>query len=129
MKHPLLITFSGIALATVGWLWPWDDGERLPDGTRAAMILLQSQQSGPAYFHPENEVQPDEQGISWISPQQALGQLDRVMRERKLTAGDRQALTELISEASEPHPSRAIGGQRINVARLNVAMDARQEKQ
>ena len=70
------------------------------------------------------EAVPDEQGILWIPPDKAAAQIDRVMRERKFDEGARGKLDKLINDLTEPHPSRVIGGYRVNLARLNVALDA-----
>ena len=128
MKRPLLIFLAGLligGLAAVWWFVWRDDGERLPDDKRTAMILLEEHQSGPGYFHPaDSAAAPDEQGIFWLTPAQANDQIDRVMRERKMDESEREKLAKLIDEAGEPHPSRTIGGVRVSVTRLNVALDA-----
>lgn len=126
MKHPLLIIFSGICLcglAVTGWYSLRNGGERLPDEKRIAMLLLNEQRSGPGYFLPEPNAEPDEQGILWTSPSQAMGQIDRILKERRLGEGSRNQIQRLIAKTCEPHPSRAVGGERINLARLNVALD------
>ena len=87
-------------------------------------IELEDKQSGPGYFHAEPGTQPDEAGVFWIEPDKAALQIDRVLRERKLGEGEREKLTKLIDEVAEPYPSRTIGGNRVNLARLNVALDA-----
>ena len=46
------------------------------------------------------------------------------MRDRKMDESEREKLAKLIAEAGEPHPSRTIGGDRVSVTRLNVALDA-----
>jgi K+-transporting ATPase ATPase C chain len=128
MKHPLLVFLAGLLIGgfVAVWWFVWrDDGERLPDDKRTAMILLEETQSGPGYFHPADPAAaPDEQGVFWLTPAQAIDQIDRVMRERKLDESEREKLSKLINETCEPHPSRTIGGDRIRVTRLNVALDA-----
>jgi potassium-transporting ATPase KdpC subunit len=129
MKRPLLFFIACLLLASIAAIW-WftgrgGDGEpSIPDEKRVAMIELENKQSGPGYFHAEPDTQPDEEGVSWIEPDKAAAQIDRVLRERKLEEGEREKLTKLINEVSEPHPSRTIGGNRVNLARLNVALDA-----
>jgi hypothetical protein len=130
MKRPLLIFIAGFLLAAgIGGVW-WfaahaGDGEApIPDEKRVAMLELENKQSGPGYFHAEPGTQPDEEGIRWIEPDKAAAQIDRVLRERKLPDGDREKIANLINEISEPHPSRTVGGNRVNLARLNVALDA-----
>ena len=118
----LLLLLAGIA--AVGWFAASENDAPIPDEKRVAMIALEDMQSGPGYFHAEGDSLPDEQGIRWIDPDKAAAQIDRVLRERKLEDGEREELTKLINEVSEPHPSRTIGGNRVNLARLNVALDA-----
>jgi K+-transporting ATPase ATPase C chain len=123
----LLIFLAGLLLAgiaAVGWFAWRENDAPIPDEKRVAMIALEDMQSGPGYFHAEADTLPDDQGIRWIEPDKAAAQIDRVLRERKLEEGEREVLTKLINEVSEPHPSRTIGGNRVNVARLNVALDA-----
>jgi potassium-transporting ATPase KdpC subunit len=130
MNRPLLLVFLiGLllgGLAVVWWFTGRGDDERIPDEKRVAMIELEDKLSGPRYFNAEEGTVPDEQGILWIEPDKAAAQIERVLRERKLedAAGEREKLIKLINEVSEPHPSRNIGGNRVNVARLNVALDA-----
>ena len=129
MKRLLFSFIAGLLLASIAAVWWFTgrgrDGEPpIPDEKRVAMIELENQQAGPGYFHAEAGMQPDEEGIRWIEPDKAAAQIDRVLRERKLEESDREKLTKLIDEVSEPHPSRTIGGNRVNLARLNVALDA-----
>jgi potassium-transporting ATPase KdpC subunit len=129
MKRLLLFLIAGLLVTSIAAIW-WftgrgGDGEPpIPNEKRVAMIDLENKQSGPGYFHAEPDTQPDEEGVSWIEPDKAAEQIDRVMSERKLEEGEREKLTKLINEISEPHPSRTIGGNRVNLARLNVALDA-----
>jgi hypothetical protein len=128
MKRPLLVFLAGLligGLAAVWWFVWRDDGERLPDEKKIAMELLEKTQTGPGYFHPADPAAvPDEHGILWIEPTAAKEQIDRVIQERKLDESARPKLLKLIKEASEPYPSRVAGVERINLARLNVALDA-----
>lgn len=128
MKRPLPILITGLRLvgiaAVVSLASCRKDEPPVPDEKRVAMIELEKMQSGPGYFHSEPDTQPDEEGIRWIEPDKAAAQIDRVLSERKLDESERQTLTSLINEISEPHPSRTIGGSRVNLARLNVALDA-----
>jgi hypothetical protein len=127
MKRPLLVFLTGLligGLAVVGWFVWRDGGGRLPDEKKVAMELLTETLSGPGYFHFPEGTLPDEHGILWISPAHTASQIDRVMKERKLDESARKKLDRLLEEVTESHPSRVIGGDRINVARLNVALDA-----
>jgi K+-transporting ATPase ATPase C chain len=127
MKRLIPFFLAGLMLAGIAAVW-WfgKDGDEasIPDEKRVAMIELGDKQTGPGYFHAEEGAQPDEQGVLWIEPDKAAGQIERVLRERKLADGERENLTKLINEVSEPYPSRTIGGSRVNLARLNVALDA-----
>ena len=127
MKPSLRIFLSGLilgALGAVGWmLWPKDE-EHLPDEKKVAMEVLIEKQSGPGYFHAAENTAPDEQGIVWMEPEHARGQIDRIIRERKWGEVEKAKILKLILEASEPHPSRSVGGERTNLAKLNLALDA-----
>ena len=127
MKRPLLIFLAGLLLGGAGVVW-WFIGRGndvpIPDEKREAMIELSDKQAGPGYFHAEAGTQPDEQGILWTDPDKVTAQIERVLRERKLDDSEREKLTKLINEVTEPQPSRTIGGNRVNLARLNVALDA-----
>ena len=134
MKRLILIFLTGLLLGglPVAWWFTGRDREApIPDEKRVAMIELEDKQSGPGYFHAEEGTAPDEQGVLWIAPDKAAAQIERVLHERKLGdadhAGEREKLVKLIDELSEEHPSRTVGGSRVNVARLNVALDARVE--
>ena len=128
MKAPLRIFLLILILGgmTAAWWFTRDDaGLLLPDEKRAAMELLWEKQSGPGYFHADpGEAAPDENGVVWVDANDATAEIDRIARERKFDPAHREKLAELVQEASEPHPSRAVGGYRINLARLNLALDA-----
>ncbi|MEK7951787.1 potassium-transporting ATPase subunit C [Luteolibacter soli] len=132
MKRPLpiplrVLRIAGIAAVAGFAIHGWDDKKEkppIPDEKRVAMIDLEDKQSGPGYFHADSATQPDENGIRWLEPDQAKQQIDRVLHDRKLDESNRKQLAKLIGEVSEPYPSRTIGGNRINIARLNVALDA-----
>ena len=128
MKRPLPILITGLRLIGIAGVISLamckKDEPPVPDEKRVAMLELEKTQSGPGYFHAEAGTQPDEEGVRWIEPDKAAAQIDRVLKERKLAESERETLTKLINEISEPHPSRTIGGNRVNLARLNVALDA-----
>lgn len=128
MKPSFRIFLVGLFVAILGvvvWFKWRDDAEPLPDERKVAMELLEDKQSGPGYFHPvTSPTTPDENGILWINSAEATGQIDRVIGERKLDEPAKGKILKLIQETSEPHPSRIVGGERINLARLNVALDA-----
>ena len=123
----LLIFLAGLLIggaAVVWWFTGRGNDAPIPDEKREAMIELSDKQAGPGYFLAEAGTQPDEQGFLWTDPDKVTAQIDRVLRERKLDDSQRETLTKLINEVSEPQPSRTIGGNRVNLARLNVALDA-----
>ena len=128
MKRPIPHFITGLRLIGIAGVVSLakckKDDPPVPDEKRVAMIELEKMQSGAGYFHAEPDTQPDEGGIRWIEPDKAAAQIDRVLSERKLGESERERLTKLINEISEPHPSRTIGGNRLNLARLNVALDA-----
>ncbi len=127
MKARLRVFLAGLILGSLAAIW-WftrEPAEPLPDEKKVAMELLTDTQSGPDYFHAGDPApMPDERGIVWLDPLAAREQIDRVAEARKLDAAGREKLARLIEETCEPHPSRVVGGDRINLARLNVALDA-----
>ena len=128
MNSSLRIFIAGLLLGVLGvagWLvWRKDAEQALPDERKVAMELLTDSQSGPRYFRVAGEAaNPDEQGIVWIAPAIAQEQVDGILKERKLDASAKDKVLKLIDEASEQHPSRVVGGERINLARLNLALD------
>lgn len=128
MKPSLRILLSALFLVLLGagaWLaWRKDAEPPLPDEKKAAMELLTETQTGPRYFRVTGDAaKPDEQGLVWIDPAAARDQVDGILKERKLNAPAKGKILKLIEEASEPQPSRVVGGERINLARLNLALD------
>lgn len=127
MKAPLRIPLLLLVLGglTAAWWFTREDAEPLPDERKVAMELLSEKQSGPGYFHADPaDTPPDENGVVWVDANDATAEIDRIAGERKLEPAQREKLAKLVEEASEPHPSRAVGGYRINLARLNLALDA-----
>lgn len=129
MNRSLRIFLAGLLLGLLGaagWLaWRKDAEPPLPDEKKAAMELLTEAQTGPRYFHVTGDAaKPDEQGLVWVEPAAAREQVDGILKERKLDASAKDKMLKLIEEASEPHPSRTVGGERINLAKLNLALDA-----
>ena len=59
-----------------------------------------------------------------ISPEAARLQADRVATARKLSEGKRQMLSKLIDQYTEAPQFRLFGEPRVNVFRLNLAVDS-----
>ncbi|WP_367874729.1 potassium-transporting ATPase subunit C [Luteolibacter sp. Populi] len=87
------------------------------------MERLVESQVGPRYFQPEPDTKLDEQGVLWLDSTKANEQLPRILGERKWGDSEKDKVMKLVEETSEPHPSRVVGGRRINLAKLNVALD------
>ncbi|BCU77104.1 potassium-transporting ATPase subunit C [Luteolibacter sp. LG18] len=112
-----------IALVAIGLVqWKHRDGLSIPDEKVAGVELLAKTQSGPGYFHAANE-STAEDGGPWITPDEANAQLDRVVSVRKLSGAGMEKVKLLVSKLTEPHPSRLVGGERIPLVRLNLALD------
>jgi len=128
MKAPLRILLPALVLGGLmaAWWYMREDAEpSLPDERKVAMELLSEKQTGPEYFHADPaEAAPDENGVVWVDANDATAEIDRIAGERKFDPAQREKLAKLVQEASEPHPSRAVGGYRVNLARLNLALDA-----
>lgn len=92
------------------------------DEKAAAEALLAAKLAGPRYFSP-NVADPAPTGERWIWVDDALSQLPRITAERKLGPDAGEAIRQLIAQLAEPHPYRMVGGQRINLLRLNLSLD------
>lgn len=103
------------------------EGAPQPVSTReesaAAEALLAAKLSGPRYFNPQAAVALEGNG-HWIWVDDAWSQVPRIVAERKLGPEAQQAIGRLIVKLAEPHPYRMVGGQRINLLRLNLSLDA-----
>lgn len=127
MKALLRIFLTGLILGGLAATW-WltrEDAEPLSDEKKVAMERLVESQFGPGYFHAnEPAAAPDEHGVVWIDAVAARGQIERIVEARRGDLRMKERIQKLVSEASEPHPSRTVGGERVSLARLNVALDA-----
>ena len=126
MKSPLRIFLVGLILGGLGvaWWFTRDNTAPLPDEKKVAMERLVESQAGPGYFRVQDAT-PDEQGETWIDVAAAREQVERIVRERKGDEAMKERIYKLIDEAAQPHPSRAVGGERASLAKLNIALDAR----
>ncbi|MFD0892592.1 potassium-transporting ATPase subunit C [Luteolibacter ambystomatis] len=97
----------------------------IPDEKAAGMELLTRKLSGPGYFQDVTKnpgaVTGDEG--PWITPDEARSQFDRVVNERKFGGDQSDQVRKLIEKLTEPHPSRLVGSDRINLNKLNLAVD------
>lgn len=89
----------------------------------AADALLVEKLSGPRYFNAPGDTVPEDGG-PWIKVHEARSQMERVIAERKLGPEGARAVELLIETMTEHHPSRVLGGTRINLARLNLSLDS-----
>lgn len=118
-----------IAVIAIGWVTyltrgvsPVSEKEEIA----VATALLAEKLSGPRYF---NAPAPgtSEEGGPWIDVADAESQLARIAAERKLRPDAIRELEQLIVKLTEPHPSRIVGGKRINLPRLNLSLDSIKE--
>ena len=101
----------------------------IPNEKEAGVALLAEKLTGPGYFHQVDTASEFSQGEGgpWIAPGSALDQVDRIVRERKFDRVRTEKLKRLIGKLTEPHPSRVVGGERIQLVRLNLALDQLKE--
>ncbi|MDB6137836.1 MAG: potassium-transporting ATPase subunit, partial [Verrucomicrobiaceae bacterium] len=85
------------------------------------VALLARNQSGPGYFHLTAGplARP-----GFMSRMEAHQQMGRVANERHLNAVEAERVAGLIDQIAEPSPNRTIESDRVNVMRLNLALDA-----
>lgn len=95
----------------------------IEDERATADALLVTKLSGPRYFNVPADPVPEDGG-PWIKAHEARAQMPRVIAERKLGPDGARAVERLIDEMTEHHPSRVLGGTRINLPRLNLSLDS-----
>jgi len=128
----LAITIVFVLFAT-GLAWfVWFRNNRdfkIPDEKKAGVALLAETLTGPGYFQaPEHPAEfLSGEGGPWIAPEDALKQVERVAKERHYDALQTEKLKKFIGKLTEPHPSRVMGGDRIQLVRLNLALDQLKE--
>ena len=88
-----------------------------------AEALLGEKLSGPRYFNPP-VAGNKEGGGPWIGVKDAVAQVPRIATVRKLSPEATQKLKILIDQMAETHPYRAVGGERIDLTRLNLSLDS-----
>ena len=93
------------------------------DEAAAAEALLAAKLCGPRYFNPQVVIALEDRG-QWIEVFDAVSQVPSIAAERHLAPEAVLAVRQLIVELAEPHPYRMVGGQRINLLRLNLSLDA-----
>ena len=93
----------------------------IPDEKAAAEQLLAEKLTGPRYF--QLEAPSPETPHPYLSPFQAKAQVARIVSERQWSEDITDRVNLLIDSLAEPPPSRAIGTDRVNVYRLNLALD------
>ncbi|MCX6866548.1 MAG: potassium-transporting ATPase subunit C [Verrucomicrobia bacterium] len=120
----IVVAFAVAAIVCYQYLW---DGAIRPVSEltekAAAVALLAAKLTGPQYFiAPPNTTLED--GELWIDVTDAWPQVPRIAAERKLDPERTRAIGRLIEKLSEPHPYRVVGGERVNLLRLNLSLDA-----
>jgi len=119
----LIVTVFAVAAAIVCYRGhrdphPVSQGEEVAVAER----LLAEKLSGPRYFNvPVSATR--EEGGPWIGVNEARAQVPQVAAERKLGEAGARKIERLIEKLTEPHPSRMVGGERINLPRLNLSLD------
>ncbi|MES2996629.1 MAG: potassium-transporting ATPase subunit C [Verrucomicrobiota bacterium] len=94
----------------------------VPNENAAGVELLVEAQAGARYFHETSRV-PDKEGEPTISPEEVREQIPRVIRERGWGSTEEAKLQKWIDHLTEEPASRIVGSYRINLARLNLALD------
>ena len=93
----------------------------VPDENAAGVALLAEKLTGPGFFQPMSYT---ESKGGYITREDALSQIPKVMLERRWEASRADQVRALIEEVTEPPPSRMFGQPQIKLVRLNLALDA-----
>jgi hypothetical protein len=120
-----LLVLLVLLVVTTCLLWnrgplPWKGFEE-PDDIQAGREMLADKLTGPRYFQLGAET--PEMPHPYISLQDAHGQIERVARKRGLGMNGIQKLESLVQSLAEEPPSRLTGSSRVNVLKLNLALD------
>ena len=128
-KYMRWMVTTAVALAVGGWIWINASQESgicpvsIQDERAVADVVLAGKLTGPRYFNAPANAMREDDGL-WIREFEARSQLPRVVAARKLGPEGARALERLIAALTEHHPSRMVGGTRINLLRLNLSLDA-----
>lgn len=119
-----LVILALIGLAPYAWV---NTTARvpIPDEKAAGVELLAEKLTGPGYFSRADAT--EEEGTLWLGSDKVAGQFERVVAERRFSPSEEKKLRKLIEQLKEPQPSRLIGGERVNLVRLNLALDQTRE--
>ena len=127
----LAITIAFLfAIGVASFVWFRNDRSfKILDEKKVGVALLAETLTGPRYFQePEHPAEfLSGEGGPWIAPEDAMKQAGRVAQERRYDAAQTEKLKTLIEKLTEAHPSRVIGGDRIQLVRLNLALDQLKE--
>jgi hypothetical protein len=125
IKRSITVVAAVLVAAVAFWVWQFTRRHAIPipDEKVAAMTLLAEKLSGPRYFNAPATVIQNADG-AWIGLEEVQRQKDRVADERQFDGGQRAQLERLIADLSEPQPARMVGGCRIQLERMNLALDA-----
>lgn len=93
----------------------------IPDDTKVAREILIQRFSSPQYF--QLGTNTEEMPHPYLASSAVAAQLDRVTQLRKLSPPQVEKLNKIITKLTEPAPSRLAGDDRVNVLRLNLALD------
>lgn len=128
IKSPVIAVLAIMFAVVIFSIWKFTRRDKIPvpDEKAAAMSLLVEKLAGPRYFNAPAAAGPDADG-PWIGVEVARLQQDRVILERHWGQNQRAELDRLISQLAEPRPERMVGGYRIPLERLNLALDALKE--
>ena len=98
--------------------------EAMPKEEKAAVDrALLDKYAGPRYFHTGSVVWDQDEGGPWLDLVEARQQVARVAEARALGPDGAERIEGLLDDLAETQPSRAVGGKRLNLFRLNMALD------
>lgn len=126
----ITIAFILLAIGIAWFVWFRNDRNfKILDEKKVGVALLAETLTGPAYFHePEHSSEfLSGEGGPWIAPEDAMSQVERVVQERHFDPVQTEKVKKLIEKLTEQHPSRVVGGDRIQLVRLNLALDQLKE--